>query len=458
MSETEKPSANVEAARPTWRFPHTPTEARTLATQRIEQYLELYKCPEHIATWKSMNDGVRKPHFTKVLAFAVHTLELKSIDLIDNTPKTAFTSRAKFLEPFSISMEHRESEDRASENTTTSMEIVSEKGDLEPISQNEPTSSEELRLFKCLELYNNVPPTYTSKETTHNGISTWTTTISHPINKQIHSIGKANTKLASRALAAQEAFDKISQQQIIAPATNPPQRTNPTTTNIVEEEIEELVESELDASFESTPSGATPNLIAAIHKHAEEILNEKFESLLPESINSMANLFDTRIKNVLDETVDDKLQSFSNQRVQDLIDRKTTQVIQSEINHLAKTSVTQQMKENVISSVAQTISKTADRECTHIFENRLKVQIGKVANDHKKALQEVANDAEKSIHTFKRDALLAINECTENNAQLLVRDKLEIKSNREQMKIDLKNNLMTLLPSCKKKQTNILQI
>ena len=61
-----------------------------------------------------------------------------------------------------------------------------------------------------------------------------------------------------------------------------------------------------------------------------------------------------------------------------------------------------------------------------------------MANDHKKALQEVANDAEKSIHTFKRDALLAINECTENNAQLLVRDKLEIKSNREQMKIDLK--------------------
>ena len=46
MNESGTPSDNTEAALPTWRFPHTPTEARTLTTQRIEQYLELYKDPE----------------------------------------------------------------------------------------------------------------------------------------------------------------------------------------------------------------------------------------------------------------------------------------------------------------------------------------------------------------------------------------------------------------------------
>ena len=339
MQQSETQTVNTEATMPRWRHPNSPTEARNLLVTRIEQYLEAINSAELTEQWRSMADN-KKPSIPNALDFAVDTLKLKSIRKIQENQSLSFVKRAKFLETFSISMEIPEHH--------SSTEIVVEKSneiiDPNPDSQfgSEQVSSEENLLGFCIDTYDNIPPVYTSEERISQGISTWKTTVQHPKDIRLQGFGEAPTKLMSREIAATNALDALQQAVITnddsitgsTPQDN--QHTKVSLASIshiveIETEAEDIPETEMNTSFDSEPSGTTPQLIAVIHKHAIEIVTEKFEALLRNALDSMADLFDARINNVLDEAVERKLQSFAVEQVQKKSIRKQLELTKTKL-------------------------------------------------------------------------------------------------------------------------------
>ena len=96
------------------------------------------------------------------------------------------------------------------------------------------------------------------------------------------------------------------------------------------------------------------------------------------------------------------------------------------------------MKDNVINSVAATISKTANTECTQIFENRLKVDIGKLASSHKKDINAPAAITKANMQSTKEIILITIIEAADINNRMVAKDKIKLKEQREKLKTDLR--------------------
>ena len=292
----------------------------------------------------------------------------------------------------------------------------------DPQFDSGPVSSEKNLLAFCLESYQNTPPIYKSVEHIHEGISIWKSTVKHSNDTRLFGFGEASTKLQSRELAAINVIEALINGVITNDDETSPQETQNTNPGIasisniveIETDVDDNQEPGMEQSFDSMPSGATPQLIAAIHKYTMEKVTEQFEQLLRNALDSMADLFDARIQNVLDETVENKLSSFAAEKVQQQIDQKTTRDIKNEINLLSKTAVTESMKDQVINSVAKTISNKANQECTQIFENRLKVELGKLVTTHKRDISDTATVTTNTIIDTKDQAIKTVTETTDN--------------------------------------------
>lgn len=448
-------SENPEAAGPQWRYPNSPTEARTLLVDRIERYLAAANSESLRDQWHSMTHQ-KKPSIPKILDFAVDTLQLQSVQRLEKYQNLPFAKRAKFFEPFSISMENVD--------ISTSTEVVHEN----PASQidEDPISVEEELLSFCIDSYDNVPPIYESEEIISQGVSKWITKVHHNSDPRLTGTGDAPNKLLSRELAAKSAIENLTRAVVNTDSESPAplpqdiQHTDPSNSALVE--VDEANDTYAETSFDSIPSGATPNLITAIHKHAMEKATEQFGALLRDAIDSMADLFDARIKIVLDETVENKLNSFTTTQVQQQVDQKTTRVIKNEIYLLVKTTVTESMKTNVINSVAETISKAANTECQQIFQNKLRVDIDKLTIRHKKEISETAENTLTLIGSAKADVMLQLTESADLNIKFVSRDKLELKANREQLKISIKtqfdNHVTYLQEETNEHISNLLEI
>ena len=137
------------------------------------------------------------------------------------------------------------------------------------------------------------PMIYTSSEHVENNKIIWKTTVTHKSAHIINGYGEASTKTASKEIAAQNALDNLDTSMDDVPAlsqepliitTNPEKSKSQKSTKSVDEfEVESEFEKQLiQAEF--------------VREHAISAMKQQFKSMLLETINTMTDVFDTRIE------------------------------------------------------------------------------------------------------------------------------------------------------------------
>ena len=421
MTETSENDAGAK-----WINPKTLKEAKAFVNKRLEAFFTVSNGFPYdralLEEWKSILRH-NNPSYPSLLNFAVEKVKLKTIKRSPHHSALSNVNRAQYLEPWTVEMDQESSWEPDTESEITSSAKSTESNN----------SSYEKLLTFCIKEYD-TPMDYKTWATTRNGKTVWQSTVKHDQSNQlVYGYGESENKPESVLLATTNALQKLDFFL-----------NNKEKEFLKETESEKVENIALDS--ENVPYEKVT--YEFIHSQVETVMQKTFQEMFQKTMDSMTETFDKRITHIMQNVMEEKINLILQREigtqvdikmnenitltVEKAVNTKSEESIKNAVKETVKNTITDEMREAVVTSVSTTISNTAQRECKQIFERQFVMKI----NDH-------ISDADKKITNVKNTALQELQQETDKAtnlfSQLHVRDKAEINHNREQFKIQLKN-------------------